>query len=82
MLPVAAGKTSATTPAAATGTSTSDSAKPTKTKNAQEGEKVVIRRLPAGLTEDEFQTILGDEWKEGNGKVGWCSFHAGKVSKE
>lgn len=68
-----ASTTSASTPAG-------DGAK--KLKPVQEGEKVVIRRLPPGLTQDEFFTILGDEWKEGNGKVGWFSFHAGKVSRE
>ncbi len=40
-----------------------------KTKTALEGEKVVIRRLPPGLTEEEFAGILGDDWKVGKGKV-------------
>ncbi|KAI4171175.1 MAG: hypothetical protein LQ346_008766 [Caloplaca aetnensis] len=44
--------------------------------------KLVIRRLPPGLTEDEFQTALGTEWKVGNGKVDWAIFKAGKVSKD
>lgn len=88
--PVIASKTdithSASQPAApeagttTTNTPAGDGAK--KPKPVQEGEKVVIRRLPPGLTQDEFFTILGDEWKEGNGKIGWFSFHAGKVSRE
>ncbi|KAL8895185.1 MAG: hypothetical protein Q9207_008271 [Kuettlingeria erythrocarpa] len=44
--------------------------------------KLVIRRLPPGLTEAEFQTALGSEWKVGNGKVDWAIFKAGKVSKD
>lgn len=44
--------------------------------------KVVIRRLPPGLTEQEFYVALGDEWKTGNGKVTWANYRPGKVSKE
>ncbi len=56
--------------------------KPAKTKTTPEGEKVIIRRLPPGMTEDEFVEILGQEWASGRGKVGWLSFRAGKISHE
>lgn len=59
-----------------------DAPKPSKTKTPSEGEKVVIRRLPPGMTEEEFVTILGDQWKVGNGKVDWFSYCPGKVSRE
>lgn len=59
------------------------SSKTSKAKAPAEGEKVVIRRLPPGLTEEEFNTILGgDIWKPGNGKVGWFRFEKGKISTE
>jgi regulator of nonsense transcripts 3 len=44
--------------------------------------KVVVRRLPPGLTEEEFTTILGHSWKVGNGKVDWLSYEPGKDSKK
>lgn len=44
--------------------------------------KVVIRRLPPGLSETELKDALGDEWKAGKGKVDWINFKPGKVSKE
>lgn len=44
--------------------------------------KVLIRRLPPGLTAQEFVAVLGDEWKVGNGKVDWFRFKEGKVFKE
>jgi len=44
--------------------------------------KVVIRRLAPGLTQDEFEAALGDEWKLGVGRVDWRLFKSGKVSKE
>jgi hypothetical protein len=46
------------------------------------GLKVVIRRLPPGLTEDEFYLSVGPEWKAGGSKVDWASYVPGKVSKE
>lgn len=54
---------------------------PTPTKAASPRLKVIIRRLPPGLTEQEFYTCLGEEWKRGE-RVDWASFKAGKVSKE
>jgi regulator of nonsense transcripts 3 len=44
--------------------------------------KLIVRRLPPGLTEDEFATILSDEWKVGNGKVDWFLYKPGKDSTE
>ncbi|KAL8865591.1 MAG: hypothetical protein Q9174_006809 [Haloplaca sp. 1 TL-2023] len=44
--------------------------------------KLVIRRLPPGLIEEEFKDILGEEWQNGNGKVDWTSYKPGKVSRD
>lgn len=44
--------------------------------------KLLIRRLPPGLTRAELETALGDEWKSGAGKVDWLQYKPGKVSKE
>ncbi|KAI9731396.1 MAG: hypothetical protein M1834_005302 [Cirrosporium novae-zelandiae] len=44
--------------------------------------KVVIRRLPPGLTAKEFETTLGEDWKLGGGKVDWFLYKEGKVSKD
>jgi regulator of nonsense transcripts 3 len=44
--------------------------------------KVVIRRLPPGLTQEEFEAALGDDWKVGGAKVDWFVYKPGKVSKE
>ena len=44
--------------------------------------RLIVRRLPPGLTETEFQSALGDEWKVGAGKVDWAAYKDGKVSKE
>ncbi|KAI1089966.1 Smg-4/UPF3 family-domain-containing protein [Rostrohypoxylon terebratum] len=54
----------------------------TKAKEPARGKKVIIRRLPPGITEAEFWAILGDEWKSGNGKVDWTKFHDGQVSQD
>jgi hypothetical protein len=43
---------------------------------------VLIRRLPPGMTEDEFWAILGDEWKPGKGKADWVRYHDGEISTE
>ncbi|OIW27328.1 hypothetical protein CONLIGDRAFT_662413 [Coniochaeta ligniaria NRRL 30616] len=58
------------------------SSKTSKAKAPVEGEKIVIRRLPPGLTEEEFVTILGDTWTAGNGKVGWFRYEKGKISTD
>ncbi|KAL4891499.1 Smg-4/UPF3 family-domain-containing protein [Aspergillus ambiguus] len=44
--------------------------------------KLLVRRLPPGLTQTEFETALGDEWKVGAGKVDWFQYKPGKVSKD
>ncbi|KAF5657904.1 hypothetical protein FHETE_10167 [Fusarium heterosporum] len=56
--------------------------KPTKTKTHNEGEKLVIRRLPPGMTQAEFLSILGSEWELGKGRVDWFSFAGGKISTD
>ena len=61
-------------------------AAPTAPRNATRAPaprlKLVIRRLPPGLTQAEFEGALGEEWKVGGGKVDWAAYKAGKVSKE
>lgn len=44
--------------------------------------KVIVRRLAPGLTQNEFTTILGDQWKLEQGKVDWFLYKPGKDSKE
>lgn len=44
--------------------------------------KLIVRRLPPGLTQAEFETNLGDDWKVGSGQVDWFQYKPGKVSKE
>lgn len=51
-------------------------------KAAQPRLKLVLRRLPPGLTKVEFEGLVGDEWKIGAGKVDWFSYRKGKISKE
>ncbi|KAI0113660.1 Smg-4/UPF3 family-domain-containing protein [Nemania sp. FL0031] len=47
-----------------------------------EGKKVVIRRLPPGMTADECWAVLGEEWKVGNGKVDWARYDDGEISND
>ncbi|OOQ88631.1 nonsense-mediated mRNA decay protein Upf3 [Penicillium brasilianum] len=44
--------------------------------------KLLIRRLPPGLTQAELESALGAEWKVGAGKVDWLQYKPGKVSKD
>ncbi|KAI9761223.1 MAG: hypothetical protein M4579_001143 [Chaenotheca gracillima] len=44
--------------------------------------KVVIRRLPPGLTKLELDSALGDEWKVGAGRVDWHVYRPGKASQD
>jgi len=44
--------------------------------------RIIIRRLPPGLTEAEFWNAIGNEWHMGRGKVDWAAFKDGKISKE
>ena len=59
-----------------------DAPKAAKTKPPVEGLKVIIRRLPPGMTREEFLSIVGHEWHAGNGKVDWFDYGDGKVAKE
>jgi regulator of nonsense transcripts 3 len=51
-------------------------------RTAQPRLKIIIRRLPPGLTEAEFISCLGPEWKLGGGKVDWFVYRHGKISKD
>lgn len=44
--------------------------------------KIIVRRLPPGLSQSEFDEALGDEWRTGGDKVDWTVYKEGKVSKE
>ncbi|KAL5041573.1 Smg-4/UPF3 family-domain-containing protein [Aspergillus fruticulosus] len=44
--------------------------------------KLLVRRLPPGLTQEEFETALGAEWEVGAGRVSWAQYKPGKVSKD
>jgi regulator of nonsense transcripts 3 len=44
--------------------------------------KLLVRRLPPGLTQSEFENALGSEWMVGAGRVDWHQYKPGKVSKE
>ena len=44
--------------------------------------KLLIRRLPPGLTQPEYEAMIGEDWKVDRGKVDWLVYKAGKVSKE
>ncbi|KAL7624136.1 hypothetical protein AAE478_005693 [Parahypoxylon ruwenzoriense] len=79
--PPVARKTNGVLPASTTQAS-SDAPKAGKTKEPPRGKKLVVRRLPPGITEAEFWAILGDEWKGGNGKVDWAKFRDGQVSQD
>ena len=52
------------------------------TKPSSQRLKVVIRRLPPGLTHEEFDSVLGHAWTAANGRVDWAQFRPGKVSRE
>ncbi|OQE44107.1 hypothetical protein PENCOP_c002G07026 [Penicillium coprophilum] len=44
--------------------------------------KLLIRRLPPGLTQAELENALGDQWKTGAGNIDWLQYKPGKVSKD
>ncbi|MCJ1400742.1 hypothetical protein MMC11_003950 [Xylographa trunciseda] len=44
--------------------------------------KIVIRRLPPGLTDQEFYESLGEQWRLGGERVDWASFKPGKISRD
>ncbi|KAI9054476.1 hypothetical protein LZ554_001635 [Drepanopeziza brunnea f. sp. 'monogermtubi'] len=68
----------AITPAQASG----NGARPVPIKPMPVKLKTVVRRLAPGLTEDEFTSVLGEEWKAGQGKVDWFLYKPGKESKD
>lgn len=43
--------------------------------------KLEIRRLPPGLTQEEFQNVLGEEWKVEGGRVDWIEYRGGKIKR-
>ncbi|TGJ82882.1 hypothetical protein E0Z10_g5885 [Xylaria hypoxylon] len=51
-------------------------------KAQAEGKKVIIRRLPPGMTADECWAILGDEWRVGKGRVDWARYDDGEISND
>ncbi|KAG6037669.1 hypothetical protein E4U41_004856 [Claviceps citrina] len=53
-----------------------------RSKAHNEGEKVVIRRLPPGMTQQELVTILGPDWEVAKGRVDWFSYIPGKISAD
>ncbi|KAH7346417.1 putative regulator of nonsense transcripts 3A [Rhexocercosporidium sp. MPI-PUGE-AT-0058] len=55
---------------------------PAPAKPAAAKLKTIVRRLAPGLTQEEFTTILGDEWTLGQGKVDWFRYKPGKDSKD
>jgi regulator of nonsense transcripts 3 len=44
--------------------------------------KLIIRRLPPGLTESEYQTAIGPEWSLGQGRVDYYVWASGKTSRD
>jgi regulator of nonsense transcripts 3 len=79
------GKTTAgLLPISAAATQKSGSAAPAKKapKPPAPRLKLLIRRLPPGLTQSELESALGDQWKAGAGNVDWLQYKPGKVSKE
>lgn len=67
-------------PAAATQKNGPGSKKPPKP--AAPRLKLLVRRLPPGLIEEEFKNALGEEWRTGGGRTDWIQYKSGKVSKE
>lgn len=56
---------------------------PTRPSNANAPRlKLLVRRLPPGLTRAEFESAVGEEWAIGKGKVDYYLYKEGKVSKE
>lgn len=43
--------------------------------------KLVVRRLPPGLTQQEFEKMVGEEWTTKGKNIDWFSFKPGKTSK-
>ena len=61
----------------------SSNSTPAKPSNASAPRlKLLVRRLPPGLTKTEFEDVMGEEWSVGKGKVDYFLYKEGKVSKE
>ncbi|KAJ4150302.1 hypothetical protein LMH87_011056 [Akanthomyces muscarius] len=56
--------------------------RPPRQRQQNDGGKLILRRLPPGMTEAECVAILGETWAVGRGKVDWFSFIAGKISTD
>ncbi|KAJ6782190.1 hypothetical protein PWT90_03695 [Aphanocladium album] len=56
--------------------------RPPRQRQQNDGGKLVLRRLPPGMTEVECLNILGETWALGKGKVDWFSFIPGKISTD
>ncbi|WEW56983.1 hypothetical protein PRK78_002442 [Emydomyces testavorans] len=69
-------------PASATQQHTALRPRSTNSRIAAPRTKLLIRRLPPGLTQLEFETALGEEWAVGKGKVDWLTYKPGKVSAD
>ncbi len=72
-------------PAAVTGkkaNASSPAAAQLSSKPGTQRLRLIVRRLPPGLTQAEFDVILGEEWRVGAGKVDWFAYKDGKISKE
>jgi regulator of nonsense transcripts 3 len=61
---------------------TGNGPRPVAAKPSSPKLKVIVRRLAPGLTEAEFTSIIGEDWKLGQGKVDWFLYKQGKDSKE
>lgn len=44
--------------------------------------RLLVRRLPPGLSQAEFEEALGNDWRVGQGRVDWFVYKDGKISKE
>lgn len=44
--------------------------------------KMVVRGLPPGLTQEEFESSMAEQWQVHAGKVDWAVYKPGKISKE
>ena len=80
LLQIPASATQKNSPQSKNASSNSTSAKPSNA--AAPRLKLLVRRLPPGLTKAEFETAMGEEWRVGSGKVDYFLYKEGKVSKE
>jgi regulator of nonsense transcripts 3 len=69
-------------PAAARAPQSRPQAKQPQNKIEEPRLKVVIRRLPPGLTQQELEATLGPDWTPGGGRVDYFNFKQGKMDRE